>query len=77
MTMDFLSETEEARRKWNNSLKVLGKKKKCSDYGSGYKNLYLFQNSQNYILKTVKFSYVKQQKQVAKKNYNSGVDFIN
>lgn len=42
MTMDFLSETKEPRRKWNNSLKVLGKKKKCSDYGSGYKNLCLF-----------------------------------
>lgn len=48
MTMDFLSETKEARRKWNNSLKVLGKKKSCFDYGSGYKNIYLGQNSWHY-----------------------------
>lgn len=27
--MDFLSETKEARRKWNNSLKVLEKKKRA------------------------------------------------
>ena len=48
MTMDFLSETKEARRKWNNSLKVLEKKKSCFDYGSGYKNIYLGQNSWHY-----------------------------